>query len=82
MLNKEMFIVPAPGGAYRASRARVRAARSGGILTLGESRRDHDKPLASDKFMRPLFLFDDLSKIFCVLVIIYAKPHTGRAVFS
>lgn len=33
-----------------------------GISTLGESGHDHDNTLPSDKFMRPLFLFNDLSK--------------------
>lgn len=40
------------------------------VSTPGESRHDHDKPLAADKFMRPLFLFDDLSKqipLYCVM---------------
>lgn len=40
----------------------LRRGTQRGISTLGESRRDRDNPLADDKFMRPLFLFDDLSK--------------------
>lgn len=35
----------------------------------GESRLDHDKPFLVDKFMRPLFLFDDLSKSVDIICI-------------